>query len=572
MKNIKLKYKITLLAIFIIIVFTALIMFYIIPKANSVIEERTIVKLEQLVDIPYSEINRQYGLYKDGVKTLEEAQNDALRAIENYRYSEVEYFWVHDHETGIMLMHPIATSLNNTDARGLKDPDGVMLFQEMIKVVKADGEGIVRYQWPKPNEDPEVSFPKISFVKGFDPWNWSVGTGIYVDDLDEIKQEIFTQVVIFSLMIIAVSVGFILLIVIPLNRTLKTIISTTDRYKELDFTESIEINSKDELGMISDAFNKVSMGLRELLSSMINTSKELSEESIIMLKDMQALGENMNSTKNSTADITGVIENTTQSTQNVALTISEIKEAITVVAEKASEGALKATDINTKAIELKKDANNSSTHANNIYQDVKSRLENAIERAKEVEKISSLLDGILNITSQTNLLALNASIEAARAGDAGKGFAVVANEVGSLANESEDLVENIKVTVTDIQSSVHQLIDDSNDILGFIEENVLKDYDKLSDIGDQYNQDADIFNGIMLELSAISEELTGSIDTISNNMDSVKESAVLEARGVEDILEMTKSVTEKTSHVNEIIQENIKLVEALDELINKFKI
>ena len=59
MKNIKLKYKITFLAIFIIIVFTALIMFYIIPKANSVIEERTIVKLEQLVDIPYSEINRQ---------------------------------------------------------------------------------------------------------------------------------------------------------------------------------------------------------------------------------------------------------------------------------------------------------------------------------------------------------------------------------------------------------------------------------------------------------------------------------------------------------------------------------
>lgn len=572
MKNIKLKYKISLLAVFIILVFTALIMFYIIPKANNVIEERTIVKLQQLVDIPYSEITRQYKLYQDGVKTEEEAQNDALRAIENYRYSEVEYFWVHNHETGIMLMHPIATALNGTDATLLKDPDGVFLFQEMIKVVKKDGEGIVRYQWPKPNEDPEKSFPKISFVKGFDEWNWTAGTGIYVDDLEEIKQEIFTQVVIFSLLIIAVSVGFILLIVIPLNRTLKAIIKSTEQYKELDFTSQIDVNSKDELGMISDAFNKVRSGLRELLSSMINTSKELSEESLNMLKDMQVLGENMSKTKDSTVEITGVIENTTQSTQNVALTISEIQDAISEVAEKATEGAMKATDINSKAIKLKTDAVKSSSNANDIYLNVKSRLQTAIERATEVEKISSLLDGILSITSQTNLLALNASIEAARAGEAGKGFAVVASEVGTLASESENLVENIKVTVSDIQNSVHQLIDDSNGILNFIEDNVLKDYDKLSDISDQYNQDADIFNNIMLELSAISEELTGSINTISANMDSVKESSIIEAHGVEDILEMTKFVTEKTQHVDSIIKENIKLVKALDELINKFKI
>jgi methyl-accepting chemotaxis protein len=573
MKHLKLKYKITLLAIFIIVVFTALIVFYIVPKANNVIEERTIVKLQQLVDVPYSEITRQYQLFKEGVKTEDVAKQDALDAIKGYRYSEVEYFWVHNHETGIMLMHPIATTLNGTDARSLKDPDGVLLFQEMIKVVKKDGEGIVRYQWPKPNsDDPDKSYPKVSFVKGFDAWNWSVGTGIYVDDLDEIKNDIFMQVIMISIVIIIVSVAFILLIVIPLNKTLKTIIERTDQYKNLDFTTPINITSKDELGMISDAFNKVSDGLRELLSSMIHTSKELSEESLNMLRDMTVLGENMKQTKDSTAEISDIIDHTTESTQNVAVTIQEIKQAISVVAEKASEGALKATDINSKAINLKEDAENSSIHANKIYADVKSRLEVAIDRAKEVEKISSLLDGILNITSQTNLLALNASIEAARAGDAGKGFAVVANEVGSLANESENLVENIKVTVTDIQNSVHQLIDDSNDILGFIENNVLQDYDKLSDIGDQYNSDADTFNNIMLELSAISEELTGSIDTISSNMDSVKDSAVVEARGVEDILDMTKSVTEKTDHVNKIIQENIKLVEALDELINKFKI
>ena len=568
-KNVKLRNKIVVLALFIILVFTALIVFYIIPTVSNIIEDRTMVKLQELTDLPYSEMQRQYDLYESGEKTLEQAQQDVLDFTRNLRYSEVEYFWINDIE-GMMLMHPIADQLVDTNVIGLEDPDGKLFFREMIDVVKRDGEGIVRYQWPKPGKD--LPQPKISFVKGFEQWDWIVGTGVYVDDLQEIKNDIYGNVLIISFIIIIFSVGLILLIVIPLNKTLKEIILHTNKYKSLDFRESIGINSKDELGEISMAFDKVSEGLRELLQNMIETSDELTQDALTMAKDVAVLDESSDKTLSSTTDISAVIEETTAATHTVASTVDEIKEAITVVAEKATEGADQASDVSKRAVQLKEDAVNSKKDASDMYQDVKNRLAVAVEDAKDVSKIGKLLEEILNITSQTNLLALNASIEAARAGEAGKGFAVVADEVGKLAEASANMVEDSQKTVDGIQKSVNTLIDDANGILEFMDSKVMSDYDKLSDIGDRYTGDADVFNGIMMELSAISEQLTSSIDSIAQNMHEVQDATSQESSGVENILMMTQDITEKTKHVNEIIQMNIKMIEELHDLINKFKI
>lgn len=568
-KNVKLRNKIMVLALFIIIVFTALIVFYIIPTVSNIIEERTMVKLQELVDLPLSETQRQYDLYTAGDKTEEEAQMAVLDFVRNLRYSEVEYFWVNDLD-GMMLMHPIATQLVDTNVIGLEDPDGKLFFKEMVDKVKSDSQGVVRYQWPKPGkEEPQ---PKISFVKGFKPWNWVIGTGVYVDDLQEIKNDIYGNVLIISIIIIICSFALIMLIVIPLNKTLKNIIVHTNQYKDLDFREPIGIESKDELGEISKAFDKVSEGLRNLLQNMIETSEELTNDANIIAEDVAVLNNASGKTLESTSDISAVIEETTAATHTVANTVDEIKEAITVVAEKASEGAGQASDVTKRAVQLKDDAIVSKKNANDIYSDVKERLAVAIEDAKDVSKIGLLLEEILNITSQTNLLALNASIEAARAGEAGKGFAVVADEVGKLAEASANMVEDSQKTVESIQKSVNTLISDANSILDFMDSKVLADYDKLSDIGDKYTEDADVFNNIMMELSAISEELTGSIDSIAMNMHEVQEATTQESTGVENILVMTQDITDKTKNVNNIIQQNIKMIDELHQLINKFKI
>jgi methyl-accepting chemotaxis protein len=206
-----------------------------------------------------------------------------------------------------------------------------------------------------------------------------------------------------------------------------------------------------------------------------------------------------------------------------------------------------------------------------MYGSVKLRIEEAMENAKEVNKINELLESILKITAQTNMLALNASIEAARAGDAGRGFAVVAGEVGKLAEASAKLVENIKTTVDFIQNSVGILINDSSEMLEFIDKTVLNDYKNLGAIGDQYNNDASEFNSIMMELSAISEELSSSMVTIAENVREVQQATEQEANEVQNILEVSEDVAQKSIAVNEILKTNIEMIEELDEIIHKFK-
>lgn len=567
--NLKVKYKVLFLAFFIIIVFSLLIMLYILPTVNRVIEERTITKLSELVDLPLSEVSRQYALFKAGEKSETDAQADAIAVVKAMRYSSVEYFWINTLE-GVMVMHAAKPELDQTSVLDLKDPDGVFIFREFIDVVKQDGQGVIRYQWPKPGKD--LPQPKISYVKGFSEWGWVIGTGVYVDDLKEIQRNFYVQVFIMSSVIIIMSFLIILMIIVPLNKSLRAIILRTGEYQELNFTNNISVFSKDELGEIGLAFNKVSSELNGLLNSMTQASNELRQSSMTIGDEMENLEQGTTTTLHSTTDISAIIEETSATTHVVTETIQEISGAVEVVANKAMEGAEKAGDVSKRAVRLKEDAVVSSREAHQIYTNVKARLELAMENAKHVDKINTLLDGIMSITSQTNLLALNASIEAARAGDAGRGFAVVATEVGKLADESLLLVDNIQKTNDIIKKSVNDLISDSEGILKFIESNVLRDYEKLISIGDQYNDDAEVFNGIMMELSSVSEEIMSSMLSISESMHEVSKATTEEALSVENILHMTKDVTDKTKRVTEILNLSINDIKSLDEMIGKFKV
>jgi len=568
-KNVKIRNKILLLALFIIAVFSVLIMAYIIPTINNIIEERTVAKLNDLVDVPYTQLQNYYDRVQAGEMDKEDALEQFYGVINTMRYNEVEYFWVHDYN-GVMQWHPIADALIGTEVLDMEDEQGKKLFTEMNKVVKASGQGTVDYWWPKPGS--EAPQPKLSFVKGFEPWKLVIGTGIYIDDLIAVQRSIYIQVIIISVIIILASLALVTLIVVPLNKTLKSIIVRTDEYQNLDFTNEIEIDQHDELGEIAHAFNQVSIGLRGLLDNMKKISDQLSSGAVHMDQDMGLLSQSTDKTVISSEEIATVIAQTSHAAENVNETVQEIRQAIEQVADKATEGAMRATDVNDRAVTLKKDANASSRKVAGIYQDMKVRLEAAIEHASTVQKIDELLSSILSLTEQTNLLALNASIEAARAGDAGKGFAVVASEVGSLADQSKEMVSSIQETVDSVKAAVNTLINDSKEILDFMETQVLVDYEKLNDIGDQYNKDADTFNEIMTELSAISEELSGSMENISENIQDVASASKQGAEGIDSILDMSKDVMDKSQQVKGMIDESIVSVESLDEVMKKFKV
>lgn len=568
-QNIKLRNKIAFLAILIIVLFSGVILGYVIPRVNNAIEDQTKIKLQNVTDVPYSLMETYYQQAQSGVLTEEEAKERVKEIVRSVRYYGEEYFWINDYNK-VVIEHAVKPELNGQDLAELADPNGKLIFTEFVNVVNADGEGFVDYMWPKPGE--EEPQPKISFVKGFEDWGWIVGTGVYVDDLRAMQRGIYLQVILVTLAIIAVSAVIVTVIAVQINKVLKELRYKAERYRSYDFTESIGIDQKDELGQVADAFNKVVSGLKDLLSKILDASDKITVGAQTIGGDMEVLNDSSRQTADATTDISAIIEETTATTESVASIVEDVKLAIEGVAEKATEGAMKASDVSERAVQLKADAQNSGEQATTIYNGVKKGLQEAIEKSKTVSEINALLESILNITNQTNLLALNASIEAARAGEAGRGFAVVADEIGKLADMSADMVGSIQETVEKVTEAVENLVTDSEQILDFMEERVLNDYEKLIHIGDQYNDDASEFNNMMLDLSATSEEISGSMENISKMVREVAEATREGAEGVERILTMSMDVSERSQGVSEITLENVELVNQMNTLVKQFQV
>lgn len=167
---------------------------------------------------------------------------------------------------------------------------------------------------------------------------------------------------------------------------------------------------------------------------------------------------------------------------------------------------------------------------------------------------------------------MNASIEAARAGEAGKGFAVVAGEIKNLADSSSSMVEEIQTVTGNVGAVVDRLVVDAKEILAFIDTKVLSDYGKLRDVGKQYNTDAQSFSEIMLDLSATTEELFSSMDTIHTTVESVAKATATGAEGLEKIMEATHQISKDTDNFLKIANENIKSAEELTEMMEQFKL
>lgn len=571
-----LKSKIISLALIIIIVFSLIIFFYILPTVNNIVEERTLIKLKNHTQIPISILEKYNNLVEENKISLKEAQSNAYDEIRILRYDEgTGYFWINDTKKPYpnMIMHPIATDLEGNEMSNEKyevaGDKKANLFSEFVRVTENNVDGYVNYLWPKPNK--EGNFPKESYIYRFEPWNIIIGTGIYIDDLDAIKESIRNKVLLSIVLTVTFAVILVILIIIPIQKTLNKIMTQSSKYANLDFRENIPVKSKDEFGDISESFNIISEGLRKLLDNLKTLTDTATDSFNNISSDMGDFSNKMSKNTVNAKDMTYKLKNSYNQLQGLQKIINQATNSILSIAEKASDGERLSEDVQSNAKTLEKESIKSSKNAKEIYNKTKIELESAIRHSESVKKINQLLESILKITEQTNLLALNASIEAARAGEAGKGFAVVAEEIGKLADSSQEMVSSIKITINDVVSSVDNLATYSNKLLDFIDENVLPDYDKLLDISDNYYEDANNFNKLMSELSIISEELSDSMDIITENMEKASNAAEVSVTNLYDIVESNSNLSEMSKIINKTSRENIEVINELNDVVDKFK-
>ena len=272
------------------------------------------------------------------------------------------------------------------------------------------------------------------------------------------------------------------------------------------------------------------------------------------------------------------MEQLAASMQEVSATLEQIVagsegiyEKVKAMAAKAENGASLVEEIKDKAQTIRKSTVESKTAASNMIVGIRSMLEESVEESRSVGRINELTGEILDIAKQTNLLALNASIEAARAGDSGKGFAVVADEIRMLADNSRDTANNIQNISNMVTDAVEKLSQNAEDMLSFIDENIMKDYDDFEAVSNYYHDDAESVNEILSEFASNTSEMESIMQQINSGIGNISCTVDESAKGVANAAHSAGTLVEAMAHIQEETENNQNISRELRGEVERFK-
>lgn len=342
-----------------------------------------------------------------------------------------------------------------------------------------------------------------------------------------------------------------------------------------DFSNAIEdkySRRQDEIGELARSFNSINANVAKIIRNVIEEANGVNKAIKNVDENMFSLTSEINEMSEIIERLALKMEENSSSAEEMSATSNEIEGAIDSISNETQHNAVTASEVSKRAASLKETAIDSQHKAQEILMDVALRLRDAIEQSRAVEKIQVLSDAILTISSKTNLLALNAAIEASSAGNAGSGFTVVAEEIKKLAEKSKQTVNEIKDVTKAIIESVHILSESAEQVLGFIETKVVKDYDMLVETGELYDNDARLLNDMVTNLSATTEELYASIENMSQAIEHVAAASEKGAAETSELASNASDIVKRTGEVLKKTNDVSNSVDRLIELVSVFKV
>jgi methyl-accepting chemotaxis protein len=433
------------------------------------------IELRHLTELALGIVKEEHAAAQKGDLLVADAQKRALARIATLRYGSNDYFWVNDMHPR-MVMHPMKPEMDGNDISTFKDPNGKALFVDFVNVVRKDGAGFVPYEWPKPGFDKPQ--PKLSYVVGFAPWNWVVGTGVYIDDLNAQTWASTRSSLLAAGMVLLLTLAVSMLVARSITRPLQRMTVTMNDLAggKLD-VEVSGIDRNDEVGEMAKAVEifKSNAVARHGLEA---EHKEVETRAVARRRsDMQkmaddfegAVGQIVETVSSASSQLevsAGTLTSTAARAQELTTMVAAAsEEASTNVQSVASATEEMASSVN----EISRQVQESARMANDAVGQARTTNDRVGELSKAAARIGDVVELINTIAGQTNLLALNATIEAARAGEAGRGFAVVASEVKALAEQTAKATGEIGQQITGIQAATQESVNAIKEISGTIE-------------------------------------------------------------------------------------------------------